>query len=479
MGEVYHATDTNLKRAVAIKVLPESVAADRDRLARFQREAEVLASLNHPNIAAIYGLERSDGVTALVMELVEGPTLADRIAHGSIPIDEALSIAKQIAEALESAHEHGIIHRDLKPANIKLRNDGTVKVLDFGLAKAVEPTASIANVSQSPTITSPAMMTGVGVLLGTAAYMAPEQARGKTVDKRADIWAFGCVLFEMLTARQLFAGETISDTLAAVLKGEPDLARAPAWIQRLLHACLRKDPKQRLQAIGDAWLLLDEAPRALSARSRVPWAVAIAFALIATLALWALWRRPTSNAPHAAMRIDLDVGVAVATTNLGPDAILSPDGTRLVVVAQGVNGKSRLLTRRVDQPLLVELSGSEGAYAPFFKPDGQWVAFFAGGRLKKTRVDGGEPVILCDAPAGRGGSWGEDGNIIAALDSQVGLSLVPSERKNCSAYDTGARGKQPSLASNPARWEDRTVYVEHNLRELRRSQHQRAVLAGS
>ena len=214
MGKVYRATDTNLKRAVAIKVLPESVAADRDRLARFQREAEVLASLNHSNIAAIHGLERSDGVTALVMEIVEGPTLADRIAHGPIPIDEALSIAKQIAEALESAHEHGIIHRDLKPANIKVRDDGTVKVLDFGLAKAMEPTASALNVSQSPTITSPAM-TQMGVILGTAAYMAPEQAKGKRVNERSDIWAFGCVLYEMLTGRRAFQGEDVSDTLAA------------------------------------------------------------------------------------------------------------------------------------------------------------------------------------------------------------------------------------------------------------------------
>ncbi|MGH9258206.1 MAG: serine/threonine-protein kinase, partial [Vicinamibacterales bacterium] len=217
MGEVYRATDTNLKRAVAIKVLPASVAADRDRLARFQREAEVLASLNHPNIAAIYGLERSDGMTALVMELVEGPTLAERISQGAVPVAEALPIAKQIAEALEAAHEHTIIHRDLKPANIKVRPDGVVKVLDFGLAKALEPAGSPLGASQSPTITSPAMMTGVGVVLGTAAYMSPEQARGKTVDKRGDIWAFGCVLYEMLSGRRAFAGDEVSDVLASVL----------------------------------------------------------------------------------------------------------------------------------------------------------------------------------------------------------------------------------------------------------------------
>src|SRR5262245_24383117 len=228
MGEVYRATDTNLKRAVAIKVLPAALAADPDRLARFQREAEVLAALNHPNIAQIHGLEMSDGTTALVMELVEGPTVADRIAQGAVPIDDALPIAKQIAEALEAAHEQGIIHRDLKPANIKLRPDGVVKVLDFGLAKVMEPAgATAASLSMSPTITTP-VMTQAGLILGTAAYMSPEQARGKPIDKRADIWAFGCVLFEMLTGRRAFEGEDVSDTLASVLKSEPDCNALPA-----------------------------------------------------------------------------------------------------------------------------------------------------------------------------------------------------------------------------------------------------------
>ena len=264
MGEVYRATDTNLKRAVAIKVLPASVAADAERLARFQREAEVLASLNHPNIAAIYGLERSGATTALVMELVEGPTLADRIAQGAIPIDEALPIAKQIAEALEAAHEQGIIHRDLKPANIKVRSDGTVKVLDFGLAKALEPTGAMSpSLSMSPTITAPALMTGVGMILGTAAYMSPEQARGKAVDKRADIWAFGVVLFEMLTGKRAFPGEDLTDTLAAVAKLDPRWdaigAGVPARVRQVLRVCLQKDPKQRAQAIGDVRLALEGA----------------------------------------------------------------------------------------------------------------------------------------------------------------------------------------------------------------------------
>ena len=268
MGEVYQATDTNLKRAVAIKVLPESLALDAERLARFRREAEVLASLNHPNIAAIYGLEKSEGTIALVMELVEGPTLADRIAQGAISVDEALPIAKQIAEALEAAHEQGIIHRDLKPANIKVRPDGTVKVLDFGLAKAMEPTGASAGqalspeFSQAPTITTPAM-TQAGMILGTAAYMSPEQARGKAVDKRADIWAFGAVLFEMLSGTRPFDGDDIAETVGAVIHKEPAWSRlpaaTPASIRTVLQWCLQKDPRQRLRDIGDVRLALEGA----------------------------------------------------------------------------------------------------------------------------------------------------------------------------------------------------------------------------
>jgi len=263
MGEVYRATDTRLKREVALKILPESFATDSDRLARFQREAEVLASLNHPNIAAIHGLEESNGTRALVMELVEGETLADRIARGRIPVDEALPIGKQIAEALEAAHEQGVIHRDLKPANIKVRPDGTVKVLDFGLAKALERVVADVNATASPTITSPAMMTGVGVLLGTAAYMSPEQARGRTADKRSDIWAFGCVLYEMLAGKRAFGGEDVSDTLAAVLRAEPDwssLSRAvPMALRRLLRRCLTKDPRERLHDAADVRLDIRDA----------------------------------------------------------------------------------------------------------------------------------------------------------------------------------------------------------------------------
>src|SRR5512134_3745739 len=275
MGQVYRATDTKLKRQVAIKILPPSLAADYDRLARFQREAEVLASLNHPNIAAIYGLERSDGVTALVMELVEGPTLADRIAQGPIPADEALPIAKQIAEALEAAHEQGIIHRDLKPANIKVRADGTVKVLDFGLAKVLDPPAGTeaAVLANSPTVTSPAM-TQRGMILGTAAYMSPEQARGLPLDRRSDLWSFGCVLYELLTARQPFTGGTASDVSAAILSREPDwttLPQAtPAVIRKLLRRCLEKDRRRRLADAADARLEIEEALASPEAETVAP-----------------------------------------------------------------------------------------------------------------------------------------------------------------------------------------------------------------
>jgi len=276
MGEVYRALDTKLGRDVAIKVIPEAFARDADRMMRFAREARVLASLNHPQIAAIYGVEER----ALVMELVEGPTLAERIAQGPIPLDEALPIARQIGEALEYAHEKGIVHRDLKPANIKLTADGQVKVLDFGLAKALsnEPVSGD-DPADSPTLTMRA--TVAGVIMGTAAYMSPEQARGKTVDKRADIWAFGVVLYEMLTGRQLFDGETVSDTLAHVLTKEPDWDRAPAKARHLLRECLAKDPKKRLRDIGDAWRLLEEPPVESPSHSKLPWAAAAVAILVA------------------------------------------------------------------------------------------------------------------------------------------------------------------------------------------------------
>src|SRR5262245_49451351 len=297
MGEVYRATDTNLKRQVAIKVLPALVEGDGERLARFQREAEILAALNHPNIAHIHGIDDSSGVPALVMELVEGPTLADRIAQGPIRLDEALAIARQIADALDAAHEQGIVHRDLKPANIKLRVDGAVKVLDFGLAKAVDPVmTNSVDVMASPTITSP-VMTRVGVILGTAAYMSPGQARGRAADRRSDVWAFGCVLYEMLTGEQLFRGETTTDVLAAIVNSEPELGRVPPAVRPLLRACLEKDAKRRLQAAGDGWLLLEDVTKDDRTTSRArsivwPMMLSAAIAVVVTLLLWMQWRRP-------------------------------------------------------------------------------------------------------------------------------------------------------------------------------------------
>ena len=328
MGEVYRATDTKLKRQVAIKILPPSLAADHDRLARFQREAELLASLNHPNIASIHGFEESAGVSALVMELVEGEDLSHRISHGPISIDEALPIAKQIADALEAAHEQGIIHRDLKPANIKVRSDGTVKVLDFGLAKAMDPTGVIADIATSPTITSPAM-TQMGMILGTAAYMSPEQARGKPVDKRADIWAFGAVLYEMLTATRAFGNAEVSDTLAAILRADPDWSAlpktSPPALRKMLARCLEKDRRKRLADMADVRFEIDEALKEPATSEGVapvvlvpprwqralPWAVAgtLAVGLAAVFVLWAPWR---SASPPPPLRVTAELGADVS-----------------------------------------------------------------------------------------------------------------------------------------------------------------------
>jgi len=436
MGEVYKAHDTKLGRDVAIKILPEAFAHDPERLSRFQREAKMLAALNHPNIATIYGLEQSNGTSYLVMELVSGETLAEGIKReGAVPVGDALAICKQIAVALEAAHEKGIIHRDLKPANVKVTPEGKVKVLDFGLAKAFAGETADSNPSQSPTLSAVATMQGV--LLGTAAYMSPEQARGKAVDKRTDIWAFGCVLYELLTGKQAFAGDDITDILAAVVRAEPDWRAlppaTPVKIRDLLRRCLQKDKTLRMQAAGDARIEIQEvltAPRdsgatvaPLESRSRLPRVVATAVFAIAALALAALlWRssRPAELKPVLSFDVDLGPEVSLGSP-IGADAILSPDGTRMVYVSQ-----EKLFTRRLDQPKATELAGTEGAFAPFFSPDGQWVAFFAGGKLKKISVEGGAPGVLCDAPFGMGGSWGENGNIIAALNIPAALSRIPS-----------------------------------------------------
>jgi serine/threonine-protein kinase len=438
MGEVYQAHDTKLGRDVAIKVLPEAFAHDPEKLYRFQREAKLLASLNHPNIATIHGLEDSNGTSYLVMELVPGDTLAQRIKRdGAVPIEEALAIAKQIAEALEAAHEKGIIHRDLKPANVKLTPEGKIKVLDFGLAKAFAGDTTTEDIGNSPTLSMAATMHGV--ILGTAAYMSPEQAKGKTVDKRTDIFAFGAVLYELLTGKPAFHGEDVGDILASVVKTEPAFDALPAntspSIRVLLQRCLRKDRRQRTP---DAAILRIEIEDALAApkesgvtqaapasTSKLWLAVAAVTTIIAVVALLALWRatRPIEQPLRPLARLDVDLGPDVSLGSAqGTETILSPEGTRLVYLSQG-----RLFTRRLDQPSATELAGTQGAYAPFFSPDGQWVAFFSTGKLQKISVEGGSAITLSDATNGRGGSWGEDGNIIAAL-ANVGsvLSRIPA-----------------------------------------------------
>lgn len=426
MGDVYRARDTRLHRDVAIKVLPEGFASNPERISRFQREAQLLAALNHPHIAAIYGLEESNSGLALVIELVEGPTLAERMAQGPIATGQALEIAKQIAEAFEAAHERGIVHRDLKPANVKITNEGAVKVLDFGLGKALSTGSGSGDPGSSQTATL--ARTQAGMILGTAAYMSPEQARGAAVDKRADIWAFGVVLYEMLTGERLFPGDTISDTVAAVLTKEPDWNRVPANVQRLLRRCLEKDPKRRLRDIADAWALLDEGRQAPAANSRAPWAIAAAMAVALAFASWIAWRatRPIQAPLQPLVRLDVDLGSDVSLgSERGASVILSPDGTRLVYVSHGARIQPRLFSRKLDETRAVEMPGTEDAYAPFFSPDGQWVAFFAEGKLKKVSVQGGPPIALCRAPIGCGGGWGEDGNIVVAQDISA-LSRIPS-----------------------------------------------------
>jgi eukaryotic-like serine/threonine-protein kinase len=443
MGQVYRATDTKLKRQVAIKILPPSVAADPGRLARFQREAEVLASLNHPNIAGIHGLEDAGGVKALVMELVEGEDLSQRIARGAIPLDEALPIAKQIAEALEAAHEHGIIHRDLKPANIKVRADGTVKVLDFGLAKAMEPTGTIsARASMSPTITTPAM-TQAGMILGTAAYMSPEQARGTTVDKRADLWAFGVVLWEVLTGTRFFECATVSDTLAAVLSVEPDWttlpANTPAPIRRLLRRCVEKDRKRRLESAADARLEIEDALTAPSTADgagahpgsgprsawswALPWGVAVTAltGLVGVLVLWGPWH---AGPPPRVTRTTITTsGLAALTINgFDRDLALTPDGTHVVYVG---NRGTQLFVRALDALEPVGIASGQ-LRGPFVSPDGRWVGFVnnnvSGNTLRKVATTGGPPITIASLDSTlRGATWAPDDTIIFATDSATGL----------------------------------------------------------
>ena len=423
MGEVYRATDTNLKRAVAIKVLPASVSSDTDRLARFQREAEVLAALNHPNIAGIFGLERALGMTALVMELVEGPTLADRIAKGPIPVHEALPIARQISEALDAAHEQGIIHRDLKPANVKVRPDGTVKVLDFGLAKTYDA-AGRSDQAETATVTSPTQ-TNQGVILGTAAYMSPEQARGEEVDKRADIWAFGVVLYEMLTGDRLFHGSTTTEVLAAVLRDPVNLARVPAQLRDVLEQCLTRDPRHRLRDIGDVWRAVrsdatQAAPQARTRRAVFAWSVTAVLALVA-VGLGMLAYRSSQQGTPDVSRLSIAPprnGIVDPLYGLA----VSPDGRHVVFRAR-VSGTSALWVRDLDSPEPRMLPGTEGGQAPFWSPDSRWVGFFTETHLKKTSVAGGGALTLCEARGTSGGATWNQHDVIV-FSTSAGRELL-------------------------------------------------------
>ena len=443
MGQVYQATDTKLNRQVALKILPEAFATDPDRLARFEREAKVLASLNHPGIAAIYGIEEQDDTRALVLELVEGPTLADRIAHGPIPVDEALPIAKQIAEALEAAHEAGVIHRDLKPANIKVREDGTVKVLDFGLAKALDTTPT-GDPSESPTLTAAA--TQMGVIMGTAAYMAPEQAKGKVADKRADVWAFGVVLYEMLTGRRVFEGADVSEVMAGVIKSEPEWEVLPAELSPVLltylQRCLQKDPRERIRDIGDVRLAISGAFDVSA-----PPAVKLPTTTVAVSQL-EVWQRPLQATAIGLMLLSLGIAagrfalsdqippnelirfvVAVPTSEQltiadNVNVVVSPDGRHIAYLSGSradVTGSKKLLLQSLDGVRPTTLASGSALYGPFFSPNGEWVGIYDLGErvLRRVSVQSGTALKISDVPSLiRGASWGDDDTIVFATQRE-------------------------------------------------------------
>ena len=463
MGEVWRARDSRLERSVAIKVLPEEFFGDRDRVARFEREARALAALNHPGIAAVHSFEEVDGRHILVMELVEGESLDAKIAAGPVQLEEALPIAKQIAEALEAAHERGIIHRDLKPANVMVATDGRVKLLDFGLAKALEadaaaPVSSL--LSHSPTITGHA--TAAGVILGTAAYMSPEQARGKPADRRSDIWAFGAVLYEMLTGKRLFEGDTVSDVLAGVLREQIDFdalpRQTPAGVGRLLRRCLERDPRNRLHDAGDARLEIDEALRSPAAARAVsvpsaprppaivralPWLLAALMAALAAVAL--VGRRPPSAVRQDPVRLSVHLpdDLTIVPDLAGQTQILaiSADGRRVAFRAR--RGKeSRIFVRDLSKDIAEPVSGTEEGSDPFFSPDGEWLGFNSEGKLKKTAVRGGSPVVLAAATQPRGSCWGDDGTIVFTPMVNSGLVRIPAvggEPRALTTLDAAAR----------------------------------------
>jgi len=435
MGEVYRARDTRLERDVALKVLPEAFVADAERLARFKREAHLLASLNHPNIAAIYGLEDAGSAPAIVLELVEGPTLAERIAQQPLAVDEALAVARQIVTALDAAHERGIIHRDLKPANIKLRADGTVKVLDFGLAKVIDGDARSSDASMSPTLSIAG--TRVGVILGTAAYMAPEQARGRVVDKRADVWAFGCVLFEMLAGRKAFDGGDISEVLAGVIKSDLDWtllpAETPAPIRRLLVRCLQKDPRRRLRDIGDAEAEIDDALNApgavprLSAtpsrtRERIAW-VSVLLAMTTAAVVLAVMLRPAVSLPELRLQLAAD-----APRSIGQAVVfaLSPDGRTTAFLGRGEENQTQVWLRRLDSDSATPLPGTVGAGNMQWSPDGRSLVFGADRKLRRIDASGGNLQVLADGSAAFGVSWGSQGTILFTRGNSAPISRVSS-----------------------------------------------------
>jgi serine/threonine-protein kinase len=439
MGDVYRAEDTRLKRDVAIKVLPAELAADKERLARMEREAQVLAALNHTNIAAIYGLEEAAGVRFLVMELAEGATLADRIASGPIPLEEALPIGLAITEALEAAHASGIVHRDLKPANVQIGADGKVTLLDFGLAKVYENAGnsdSSLTMAESPTYVQ---ATQAGVILGTAPYMSPEQARGHAVDARSDIWAFGCVMYEMLSGAGAFAGPTVTDVLGSIVHKDPDWdalpRRTPLRIRMVMLRCLRKDPVRRLQAIGDARIaiqeyiedprpveeILEAPPSAPMWQRFLPWGVAAAAAVVA---IWtAIGGQPVSVAePPLAVRIALDAEGLF--DGLGSSLVLTPDGDRLIYSVSTGDGVQSLRVRSLSTGATNELYSGPSAYHPFLSPDGAWVGFSSGEELQKIPLSGGSPISIVAVERNRGASWSADNNIVYAPSPTSPLSVV-------------------------------------------------------
>ena len=420
MGEVYLADDLKLGRQVALKLLPAAFQQDRDRAQRFEREARAAAALNHPNIMAVYEVGHCGEQPFIAAEYVDGETLADRLSRGPLPEAEAMRLAEQIAEALAAAHEKGVIHCDLKPANIKITPDGTVKVLDFGLAKVPKTLDAAGN---------PAETTSAGLIVGTAAYMSPEQARGAHVDRRTDIWAFGVVIYETLTRNCPFQRGTITDTLAAVIKDEPDLLALPARLRPVIGRCLNKDLRKRWQDIGDVRIALEEVSSEPAARPRWlgRWKLAAAASVAALIASIALLRPSGKPALQPLIRLNVELGPEASLNNdRGQHSFsISPDGTRIAFACAAAGGETRICTKRLDQTQSVALAGTEGVQTIFFSPDGKWIGFTATGKLRKVSAEGGAPITLCDAPLPRGASWGENGFIIAALHSPDVLSLIP------------------------------------------------------